>query len=388
MLVLPIMMVGMAQFSTSGLLHRPTRIEVSRDSLVSNLLAIRNRANGAKVMAVVKANGFGHGMVPVASTLEEAGIDWFGVAYIEEAIELRNAGIMTPILVFGGVMQEQLDLYLQYGVDVTASSVSKLEQIEQSAIRCGKRARVHLKIDTGLERIGVHHYSSQPLFESALRSSHCDIVGVYSHFADLNSSDKSLAKVQLERFMESLRFFEDRAHAPFLRHIANSSAVLEFEESFLDMIRPGLLLYGVLPHTAPSITLDLAPALSLKSHVVYFKVVKKGAGVSYGHSWHAPHDTRIVTVPLGYGDGYLRALSNKGFALVGGERRAIVGKICMDQLMVDLTPTGEAYNGDEVVLIGSQKNHAITVNDIASILETTPHEILVSLNQRIPRILV
>ena len=154
------------------------------------------------------------------------------------------------------------------------------------------------------------------------------------------------------------------------------------------MIRPGLLLYGVLPHTAPSITLDLAPALSLKSHVVYFKVVKKWAGVSYGHSWHAPHDTRIVTVPLGYGDGYLRALSNKGFALVGGERRAIVGKICMDQLMVDLTPTGEAYNGDEVVLIGSQKNHAITVNDIASILETTPHEILVSLNQRIPRILV
>lgn len=380
--------MDMAQFSTSGFVHRPTRIEVSEESLISNLQAIRGRAKSAKVMAVVKANAYGHGLLSVASILEQAGVDWFGVAYIEEAIELRNAGVTTPILVFGGLMQEQLDLYLQHDVDVTASSVSKLEQIEQSAVRCGKRARVHLKIDTGLERIGVHHYSSQPLFESALRSSHCEIVGVYSHFADLNASDKSLAKIQLERFIESLRFFEDRAEAPFMRHIANSSAILEFEESFLDMVRPGLLLYGVLPHTAPSLTLNLTPALSLKSHIVYFKVVKKGAGVSYGHSWYAPHDTRIVTVPLGYGDGFLRALSNKGFALVGGEQRAIVGKICMDQLMLDLTPSGEAYNGDEVVLIGNQGNHAITVNDIASILDTTPHEILVSLNQRIPRVMV
>ena len=368
--------------------QRPTHIEVDSGALRSNFRAIRARVAPAKVMASVKANGYGHGLVTVSKILEEEGIDGLGVAYIEEALELRKAGIKTPILVFGGLMKEQLGLYIANDVDVTAPSVGKLEQIDAAAAALGKRARVHLKIDTGLERLGVHHYSSQSLFDAALATRWCDIVGVFSHFAEVDRNDLSLARLQLERFNEALRYFEARAQAPFIRHIANSGGVLCFPESYLDMVRPGLCLYGVLPNKSMVGLLELQPTLSLKSQVVYFKVVRKGAGVSYGHSWTAPHDTRVVTVPIGYGDGYLRSLSNRAQVLIGDKRRPIVGRVCMDQLMVDISPTGEAYNGDEVILIGKQGDERVTVEELAELIDTTPHELLVLLNQRVPRVVV
>ena len=368
--------------------QRPTHIEVDSGALRSNFRAIRARVAPAKVMASVKANGYGHGLVTVSKILEEEGIDGLGVAYIEEALELRKAGIKTPILVFGGLMKEQLGLYIANDVDVTAPSVGKLEQIDAAAAALGKRARVHLKIDTGLERLGVHLYSSQSLFDAALATRWCDIVGVFSHFAEVDRNDLSLARLQLERFNEALRYFEARAQAPFIRHIANSGGVLCFPESYLDMVRPGLCLYGVLPNKSMVGLLELQPTLSLKSQVVYFKVVRKGAGVSYGHSWTAPHDTRVVTVPIGYGDGYLRSLSNRAQVLIGDKRRPIVGRVCMDQLMVDISPTGEAYNGDEVILIGKQGDERVTVEELAELIDTTPHELLVLLNQRVPRVVV
>jgi alanine racemase len=368
--------------------QRPTHIEVNAEVLRANFRSIRKRVAPAKVMASVKANGYGHGMVTVSRILEEEGIEGLGVAYIEEALELRRAGIKTPILVFGGLLKEQLGQYIAHEIEVTASSVSKLEQIEAAAAASGKRARVHLKIDTGLERIGVHYYSAQSLFDAALSSRWCDIVGVYSHFAEVRRNDLTVAKLQLERFLTALSYFEARAKAPFVRHIANSEGVLSFPESYLDMVRPGLSLYGVLPHVSLHGEFDLQPVLTLKSQVVFFKVVKQGAGVSYGHSWHAPHDTRVITVPIGYGDGYLRSLSNKAQVLVGGRRCPIVGRVCMDQLMVDISPTGEAYNGDEVVLIGGQGQERITVEELAALIDTTPHELLVLLNQRVPRVVV
>ncbi len=376
----------MNQPHSQNFARRPTHIEVDTQALRDNYRALRALVAPAKIMASVKANGYGHGMVTVSKILEEEGIQGLGVAYIEEALELRRAGIITPILVFGGLLKEQLREYVANQIDVTASSVGKLEQIEAAAAACGRRARVHLKIDTGLERIGVHYYSAQSLFDAALSSHWCDIVGVYSHFAEVHRDDLSCAKLQLERFLTALSYFEARAKAPFLRHIANSAAALSFPESYLDMVRPGLSLYGVLPHASLHGVLDLRPVLSLKSQVVFFKVVKQGAGVSYGHAWVAPQDTRIITVPIGYGDGYLRSLSNKAHVLVGGIRCPIVGRVCMDQLMVDISPTGEAYNGDEVVLIGSQGQERITVEELAALIDTTPHELLVLLNQRVPRV--
>jgi alanine racemase len=365
--------------------ERPTCAEVDLAALRRNLKAIKGFVGPAKVMAVVKANGYGHGLERTALCLQHDGVDALGVAYIEEAVALRRGGVTIPVLVFGGLLKDQLELYINHDVDVTASSVSKLEQIEATARRLGKRARVHLKIDTGLERIGVHYYSAEALYDAALHSQHCDVVGVYSHFADVDLTDKALASLQLERFLSSLRYYEERARTPFLRHIASSSGLMALKESHLDMVRPGLALYGVYPGEGYADILKVDPVLSLKSQVVYFKVVKKGAGVSYGHRWHAPEDTRVVTVPIGYGDGYPRALYNKASVLIKGSRHPIVGVVCMDQLMVNIGK-GEAYNGDDVVLIGGDGNERISVEELAGILQTTPHEILVTLNQRIPRV--
>jgi alanine racemase len=367
--------------------HRPTYAEVCLDALRDNLSAIQRFVGPAKVMAVVKANGYGHGFEAVAKTVERAGAASLGVAYIEEALELRRLGVSIPILVFGGLLKDQLDLYLQHDIDVTASSVTKLEQIDEAAFRFGRRARVHIKIDTGLERIGVHHYSSSTLFEAALRAKHSDVVGVYSHFADVRLDDLSLTRLQLERFLECVRFYEDRAAGAFLRHIAGSGGVMALRDTHLDMVRPGISLYGVYPGPGFESILPLKPVLQLKSQVVYFKVVKKGAGVSYGHIWTAPNDTRVVTIPLGYGDGYMRAMSNRAEVLIRGNRYPVIGAVCMDQLMVNIG-TGEAYNGDEVVLIGKQKNAKITVEELASAAQVSPYEVLVNLNQRIPRVFI
>jgi alanine racemase len=366
--------------------HRPTCAEVDLGILRENLNAIRAFVSPSTIMAVVKANGYGHGLERIALSLQAGGVDSLGVAYIEEAIALRQSGVTIPILVFGGLLRDQLELYIKHNVDVTASSVSKLEQIETTAERLKRRARVHLKIDTGLERIGVHYYSADKLFEAALRAKHSEVVGVYSHFADVNLDDLNIAQVQLERFLEALRYYEQRAHAPFLRHIASSSGLMALKASHLDMVRPGLALYGVYPGPGYSSIVPLKPVLSLKSQVVYFKVVRKGAGVSYGHTWFAPEDTRVVTIPIGYGDGYLRALSNKASVIIRGKRSPIVGVVCMDQLMANIGPSGEAYNGNEVVLIGESNGERISVEDLAALIGTTPHEILVSLNQRIPRV--
>ncbi len=366
--------------------HRPTCAEVDLGILRENLNAIRAFVSPSKIMAVVKANGYGHGLERTALCLQGAGVDSLGVAYIEEAIALRQSGITIPILVFGGLLQDQLELYIKHDIDVTASSVSKLEQIESTAQRLKRRARVHLKIDTGLERIGVHYYSADKLFDAALRARHSDVVGVYSHFADVNLGDLKIAEVQLERFLSALRYYEDRANQPFLRHIASSSGLMAIKSSHLDMVRPGLSLYGVYPGPGYSSIVSVKPALTLKSQVVYFKVVKKGAGVSYGHTWFAPEDTRLVTVPIGYGDGYLRALSNKASVIIRGKKSPVVGVVCMDQLMVNLGPNGIGYNGDDVILIGESDGERVSVEELAGLIGTTPHEILVSLNQRIPRV--
>jgi alanine racemase len=366
--------------------NRPTRAEVDLGMLRENLNAIRAFVSPSKIMAVVKANGYGHGLDRTARALQQAGADSLGVAYIEEAIALRHSGITIPILVFGGLLHDQLELYIKHDIDVTASSVSKLEQIEATALRLRRRARVHLKIDTGLERIGVHYYNADKLFDAALRARHSDVVGVYSHFADVNLGDLKIAEAQLERFLAALRYYEDRANGPFLRHIASSSGLMALKESHLDMVRPGLALYGIYPGPGYSSIVPVKPVLSLKSQVVYFKVVKKGAGVSYGHTWFAPEDTRVVTIPIGYGDGYLRALSNKASVIIRGKKSPIVGVVCMDQLMVNLGPNGIGYNRDEVILIGESGGERVSVEELAALIGTTPHEIVVSLNQRIPRV--
>ncbi len=364
--------------------QRPTRIVVDLDVLAGNLRAIRAHV-GVPVMAIVKANAYGHGLVPVAHHLQAQGVEQLGVAFVEEGMALRRAGITVPILVLGGILGRQVGQLIQHDLEITVSSLDKLRKVEAAAERLGRKAVVHLKIDTGMERIGVHSYSCGPMIEAAAASSWCTVKGVYSHLACADDPASPMTALQLERFLEACAHFE-RIGAPMpIRHLANSGGVLHYPQTWLDMVRPGIMLYGVLPDPGAHRTVDVKPALSLISQVVYFKTVLAGHPVGYGATWAPPHDTHVVTVPIGYGDGYPRALSNRGEVLIRGHRRPIVGRLCMDQFMVDLGPDGSAYVEDDVVLIGTQGGETISVEDVAQRAGTIGYEILTRLNERVPR---
>lgn len=366
---------------------RPTRVEVDLSRIGQNLAAIRAHVGRARVMAILKANAYGHGLVEVARHLVGQGVECLGAAFLEEAITLRQSGIRAPILVLGSLAGEQIPRFLEHDLMLTASSVEKLDLIEQAAAVRGRRATVHLKVDTGMERVGIHHYNADRLLEASLRCRHVDVAGIYSHFASADAADLTFAQEQLERFQEVLRFYERRSLPTPLRHIANSGGILQLPGSHLDLVRPGILLYGYYPSTECRRTLPVTPALSWRSQVCYFKVIPAGTPVGYGSTWTSPRTTRIVTVPVGYGDGYSRALSNRAEVLIRGRRHPVVGRVCMDQLMVDIG--GEtAYNGDRVTLVGRDGDASIGADELAERSGTITHETLTLISARVPRVFV
>jgi alanine racemase len=366
---------------------RPTRVEVDLGQLGRNLAAIRAHVGKAKVMAVVKANAYGHGLVPVAQEMVKGGADSLGVALLEEAVILREAGITAPILVFGGIAETQIPIFIRNDLTLTAPSIDKLNLIDNAAAAMGVTARVHLKIDTGMERLGIHYYSADKLLEASLKARHVQVEGIYSHFANADAADLTHAREQLARFHEVLSFYDKRSLPMPQRHIANSGGILQLPESHLDLVRPGIMLYGVYPSRECARTVSIQPALTWKSHVAYFKVVQAGQPVSYGSTWKSDHPVRIVTVPVGYGDGYFRALSNKGEVLIRGQRHLIAGRVCMDQIMVNLD-WGTAYYRDEVILLGKQGVAEISADDIADWAGTISYEVLTNINARVPRVYV
>ena len=366
---------------------RSTFVEVNLSQLGRNLQAIREKVSPAKVLIVIKANAYGHGLVEVAKYLGSQA-DYIGVAVLEEGILLRQRGVQAPILVLGGIWCNQIPAYIEHDLTLTAPSVECLEQIDQAAAVAKKKAKVHLKIDTGMERIGVHDYNAHTLQEAALRCRHVEVEGIYSHFANADAADLAHARLQLERFNEVLRFYEKRSLSMPIRHIANSGGILQLPESYFDMVRPGILLYGVYPSSEAQRTVAVEPALAWKSRVVYFKVTKAGHPVSYGSTWQSDHDVRIVTVPVGYGDGYFRRMSNRVQVIIHGKRYPQVGRVCMDQIMVNIEQDS-AFNGDEVVLIGKAQNgEQIRVEELAEWADTIPYEILTNINTRVPRVYV
>jgi alanine racemase len=363
---------------------RATWAEVNLTRLSHNLQAIRDRVTPAKVMIVVKANAYGHGLGEVVRNLWSQA-DYIGVAVLEEGIFLREMGVNAPILVLGGIWGDQVPHYLQHELTLTASSVERLEQIDAVAARMGVKAKVHLKIDTGMERIGVHYYNAHTLQETALKCANIIVEGIYSHFANSDSSDLTHARLQLERFNDVLDFYNKHDLPMPIRHMANSAAILQLPESILDMVRPGILFYGVYPGPKVPHTVPVRPALAWKSRVVYFKVVQAGHPVSYGSTWQSDHPIRIVTVPVGYGDGYFRNLSNHSQVIIRSRKYPQVGQICMDQMMVDIE-NDSAYNGDEVTLIGESGDQTISAQDLADWAGTIPYEILTNINTRVPRV--
>ncbi|NCF67618.1 MAG: alanine racemase [Chloroflexi bacterium] len=381
------MHINQSTISENGAV-RPTNVEVYLDRLTENFRAIERAVAPSRVMAILKANAYGHGLVPVAQHMVTLGVAYLGVAFLEEGILLREAGIKAPVLVLGGIIGNQVPLFLQHDLTLTASSIEKLQQINQAAQQLGVKAKVHLKIDTGMERIGVHYYSAHTLLETVLQCNSVEVEGIYSHFANADAADLSSAKLQLERFNQVLAFYEQRGLSqPSLRHMANSGAILQLPESHFDMVRAGIMLYGVYPSNEVRQTIQVQPALAWKSRVVYFKVVQPNHPVSYGSTWQSDKMTRVVTIPVGYGDGYFRTASGRAEVIIRGKRYPVVGRICMDQLMVNIG-WETAYNNDEVVLLGEdgETGAAISCEDIAEWAGTIPYEVLTNINTRVPRL--
>ncbi|MCC6476038.1 alanine racemase [bacterium] len=366
-------------------LHRPTYARISRDALAENFLKFRALAGDAKLMAVVKADAYGHGLLHCTRLFSELKCDFFGVGFVEEGITLRHHGIREPILVLGGIVGSQISLFLEHDLDLTASSVFKLEAIERGAREAGKIARVHLKIDTGMNRIGQNYRTAEKLFDAARKAKHIHVVGIYSHLATSEDYDEQFARTQIERFDEVRKLAQSFGFNNALFHLANSAAAIRFPESRHDMIRPGIGLYG--QHASPDLQpkFPLVPAHSLISEIVYVKGVRKGEGVSYGLKWTAPENVWVATVPVGYGDGYPRHLSGNAHVLIGGKRYPIVGTICMDQLMINLGHDKHDV-GEEVVLWGRQNSEEITLWDLCRQSGHIPYELPIYLTGRVPRV--
>ena len=377
---------------------RPTYLEVNLTQLKQNLENIRAKVAPAKVLVVLKANAYGHGVDGVAPFIAPFA-DYIGVAIVEEGIHLRKMGIATPILVMGGTLLEQLPDFFEYDLTLAASSLDLLTAAEQLAESTRRRLKVHLKIDTGMERIGVREYEAETLIQRSLACSHLKIEGIFTHFAnsetlesdglpsavsELTESRLVKASLQLKRFQEVLSIYEKLGvpHPP-MRHTANSGATLLLPDSYYEMVRPGVMFYGVYPARDVEKTIDVKPALTWKSKVVYSKITRPGRGVSYGSLWQAEAPTRIVTIPCGYADGYFRRMTNEARVVINGKSYPQVGRICMDQFMVNVGED-DVKVGDEVTLLGN----GIAPEDLADWVGTNEYEVMTNISARVPRVFV
>ena len=368
---------------------RPVRAEAVVDlaAIRHNVAVLRARAEGAQLMTVVKADGYGHGMIPVARAAREAGADWIGAAVLEEALALRDAGDAGPIFCWLTTPGEPLSEAIAAGIDLSAGAPWEIDELAAGVT--DRRARVHLKIDTGMSRGGAVPEEWPALIRAAVRaqqSGRIEIKGIWSHLSSSDEPKSPANEAQLSTFKEAIEVAESFGVDAEFKHLANSGATLALPETHFNLVRPGVATYGLSPfgHALPSAELDLRPAMTLKARLAMVKRVPAGAGVSYGLTWTAPRPSTLGLIPLGYGDGLPRHASNGGPVQVGGERRTIVGRICMDQCVVNLED-GQATAGDEVMLFGPGTAGEPTADDWADAAQTINYEIVTRLGARIPR---
>lgn len=364
---------------------------ISLGRLRRNARAVQQLVGKSRIMAIVKANGYGHGVHGVAKTLVEEGVRDFGVANIHEAVLLRTAlresGVTTPvcILAFASALPDQLPLYAQHEIELSISDFDIFHLAERVAESLGKPLSVHLKIDTGMGRFGVQPTAALRLAEAIHHSPHLSLKALYTHFA-ASGSDPAFTRQQLASYLHLVREFEHSTGARVLRHAANSGAILTDKSTYLDMVRPGILLYGYPPSSDFAPTLALEPVMHLQAHVVFTKWVEAGTTISYARQWQAPQRTRIATISIGYADGYPRALSNKTHVVIRGKRFAQVGAITMDAMMVDLGQDESVQVGDCVTLFGGDSS--LSVNHLAESIGTIGYEMLCAISPRVQRLFV
>ncbi len=365
---------------------RPTYAEIDLAAIRHNIRQIRGVAGPAvKLVAVVKANAYGHGAVKVSLAALEAGADCLAVAIPEEGAELRSAGLAVPIFLLGLTSPEQARMVVDYHLIAAVATMDNIRALAHAAREAGRRCRIMLKTDTGMGRIGIAPVQIEEFRQYIQASPGVELVGIFTHLATADAADKTYADKQLAAFNAAVDRLAAKTSLTYIS-AANSAAVIDLPHGHFNTVRPGIIIYGLPPSHEMRRSLDLKPAMQLKTRIAYIKEVSAGTAVSYGCTFTTDRATFLATLPVGYADGYSRHLSNKAAVLIGGKRCPVVGRVCMDQLVVDLGPDGDASIGDEAVLFGRQGREEITLTELADLAGTINYELACAVSPRVPRV--
>ncbi|MDR3330654.1 MAG: alanine racemase [Endomicrobium sp.] len=373
----------------SQVFFRQTWVEIDKSDFHFNLKKIKEYiAKDTKIMAVIKANAYGHGGIELAKEAQKAGILWIVVSSLEEGIQFREAGIKTNILILGSICSfENLQIALAHSLTLTFSTMASIVTMENLAIKLNKKINFHLQIDTGMGRIGALPENAYSILQKIAKTPEVNMIGMYTHYS-VADIDPVFTRAQLDIFMKIVKFARANLGLKFVAHSANSAALFKNKYTHLDMVRPGLSLYGLSPFKHADRFLKLKPVLSWKAKIIFLKRVPAGFSISYGRTFVTNRASVVATIPVGYGDGYSRLLSNKGDVLVGGKRCPIAGRVTMDMTVIDVTGVKGVSIGDEVVLIGNQGKEKINIDELAKIQNTINYEVTCAISSRVPRIVV
>jgi len=366
-------------------MSRPTVARIDLNAVMYNAQLVRDLVGERKIIAAVKADAYGHGAAAIAHALSLAGVDMFGVAMTEEAVDLREAGITRPILVLSAVPPEDIDALLDYGVMASVAGEGFARALSERAQERGSIADVHVNIDTGMRRQGFDWQTAAVAILSMAKMEGLRIAGVFSHFACSGDRDLAFSREQVRRFRSVLDQLRQAGMPPPLAHMANSDGVLRMRDAYFDGVRPGLMLYGMLSRSSLRAVADVRPVLSLRTRIAFCKALSGGEKISYGRTYTLWRDSVIATLPIGYYDGYDRRLGNTGEVLVRGRRVPVVGRVCMDQTLVDVTDVPGAQVGDEVVLYGRQGDESIRIEEMGYLGNMIPYELTCSIGRRVRR---
>jgi len=373
----------MKKFIPSG---RPTVGEVDLGALEFNYRQIKKRVpEGVKVLAVVKADAYGHGAIPVSLRLEKLGVDYLGVAISEEGVELRNGGVKAPILVLGGIFGAEVDQIFRFRLTPVIFRKDFLKILSREAEKRRRKVKVHLKVDTGMGRVGVPLSLWPDFLREVRRFPKIETEGILSHFS-MTDEEEGFTQSQWRAFQSAVAIAQEFGISSQYLHMASSATLTAFPGYAAGLVRPGIMLYGSYPSPAFRSLISLRPVMTLKTRIHFLKLVASGTRISYGGTFTAKRESRIATLPVGYADGYSRHLSNHGEVLIRGKRAPVVGRVCMDFIMVDATDIPRASVGDEVILIGQQGGEQITPEEIAEKIDSISYEVLCSIGKRVPRI--
>ena len=371
-------------------MHSRIQAEIDLDAMTYNLEHIKkNLKPGTKIIAVLKADGYGHGAVPLGRRIQQDPEVWgIAVATVEEGVELREAGITKPILILGYTYQEDYQKIVDMDFRPAVFKKSMAQELSKAAVRAKKTLKIHIKIDTGMTRIGYRNVETDvPEILEISRLAGIEVEGIFTHFARADETDTTPARIQYEKFQEFLHALEEEGLSIPMKHCSNSAGIIRMQEANLDAVRAGIILYGLYP--SPEVEKEpvpLKPLMSLRSHIAYIKTVEPGVEISYGGIFTTTRKTRVATIPVGYADGYARGLSNKGSVLIHGKRAPILGRVCMDQFMVDVTDIPEARELDQVTLLGKDQEDCITMEELGNLSGRFNYEFACCISKRVPRV--